>query len=58
MMDLKRMRKLDLAWDVYEEWLSDQSDNAYSHGAPVDFTTWLHRQYKIARTNDERKEQS
>ena len=31
MMDLRRMRKLDLAWDIYEEWLSDQSDTAYSH---------------------------
>lgn len=55
-MDLKRMRKLDLAWDVYEEFLSDSGDNAFSHGLPVDFPTWLHRQYKIARCNGYEKE--
>lgn len=55
-MDMKRIRKLDLAFDLYDEWLSDESQEAYSHGVPLDFTTWLHRQYKMARTDKTKEE--
>lgn len=44
-----RIAHLDVAWDVYEEWLHYCEDCSRRHVKFMTFAEWLHIQYKEAR---------
>lgn len=48
-MDSERMKKLDICFRVYDEYINYTNEKLRRGEIPVQFPWWLHRQYEKAR---------